>query len=75
MAELLEGEPTLPDLVASFMGILELLKLRRILIDAEHDGTDGENAVHGISTHFILNPDPPVDEEGKLKDLLLKDED
>lgn len=55
MAELLKGEPTLPDLVASFMGILELLKLRRILIDKDCDGTDGENAVHSSATRFILN--------------------
>ena len=71
MAELLEDEPSLPDLVASFMGILELLKLRRILIDAEHDGTDGENAVHGVSTRFLLNPDPPA-EDGAPRDLLLQ---
>jgi hypothetical protein len=73
MKELLEGEPTLPDLVASFMGILELLKLRRILIDKEHDGTDGENSVHGSSTRFLLNPDPPTDEGGMPKDLLLRE--
>ena len=73
MKELLESEPTLPDLVASFMGILELLKLRRILIDKEHDGTDGENSVHGSSTRFLLNPDPPTDESGMPKDLLLRE--
>ena len=73
MAELLQDEPTLPDLVASFMGILELLKLRRILIDTEHDGTEGENAVHGRTTRFVLNPDPPKTEDGKMKDLLLQE--
>lgn len=72
MTELLEDEPTLPDLVASFMGILELLKLRRILIDKDHDGTDGENAVHGRETRFLLNPEPLTDEDGKLTDLLLR---
>ena len=74
MSELLEGEASLPDLVASFMGILELLKLRRILIDKDHDGTDGENAVHGRETRFLLNPDPIETEDGKPKDLLLKTE-
>ena len=71
MTELLDGEPSLPDLVASFMGILELLKLRRILIDKDHDGTDGENAVHGRTTRFLLNPDPPETEDGTPADLLL----
>ena len=72
MAELLESEPSLPDLVASFMGILELLKLRRILIDPDKDGTDGENAVHGSSTRFLLNPDPIVSNEEAPTDLLLR---
>lgn len=72
MAELLENEPSLPDLVASFMGILELLKLRRILIDPDRDGTDGENAVHGSSTRFLLNPDPITDSADSPTDLLLR---
>ena len=72
MAELLESEPSLPDLVASFMGILELLKLRRILIDPEKDGTDGENSVHGSSTRFLMNPEPITEGEEATKDLLLR---
>jgi hypothetical protein len=64
MEQLLENEPSLPDLVASFMGILELLKLRRILIDPDCDGTDGENAVHGLRTQFLINPDPPSADAG-----------
>ena len=73
MSDLLKDEPSLPDLVASFMGILELLKLRRILIDKDYDGTDGENAVHGIETRFLLNPEPIGEGNGKTKDLLLKE--
>ena len=72
MKELLQGEPSLPDLVASFMGILELLKLQRILIDPEKDGTDGENAVHGVSTRFLLNPDPISENENTVGDLLFQ---
>lgn len=73
MEELLEKEPSLSDLVASFMGILELLKLRRILIDETHSGTDGENAVHGSAVRFLVNPEPPTDGNGKPADLLLKE--
>ena len=72
MTDLLRDEPSLPDLVASFMGILELLKLRRILIDADHDGTDGENAVHGRETQFILNPEPIEENKDTPTDLLLQ---
>ena len=62
LRELLEDAPSLPDLIASFMGVLELIKVRKILME-EHE--DEENSVHGESTRFFLNPDAPDDEETK----------
>ena len=62
LRELLEDAPSLPDLIASFMGVLELIKIRKILME-EHE--DEENSVHGESTRFFLNPDAPDDEETK----------
>ena len=62
LRELLEDAPSLPDLIASFMGVLELIKVRKILME-EHE--DEENSVHGESTRFFLNPDAPSDEETK----------
>ena len=42
-------------MIASFMGVLELVKVRKILIEE----TDPDNvvSVHGESTRFFINPD------------------
>ncbi len=55
LEELIIGEVTLPDLIASFLGVLELVKIRRLLV--EDDEYDGENALLRMSTRFILNTD------------------
>ena len=60
LRELLEDAPTLADLIASFMGVLELIKVRKILIE---EGEDEENSVRGESTRFFINPDAPTDEQ------------
>ncbi len=60
LRELLVDAPTLPDLIASFMGILELMKVRRIIME---DLEDEGNSVHGENTRFFLNPEAPTDEE------------
>ena len=54
LEELIIDEVTLPDLIASFLGVLELVKLRRLLIA---DDIDAENALLTASTRFIPNPD------------------
>ncbi len=54
LEDLLMQESTLPDLIAGFLGVLELIKIRRLLVC---DGDDGENAVLDASTRFILNTD------------------
>jgi chromatin segregation and condensation protein Rec8/ScpA/Scc1 (kleisin family) len=60
LRELLETAPTLADLIASFMGVLELIKTRKILMEElEND----DNSVRGAETRFFLNPDAPTDEE------------
>ena len=60
LRELLEDAPSLADMIASFMGVLELIKVRKILIE---EPEDTENSVHGENTRFFLNPDAPSDEE------------
>ena len=50
--DLLEDETTLPDLIASFLGVLELIKVGKLVVADEIDET---NALLGESTHFILN--------------------
>lgn len=54
--ELIGDETSLPDLIAAFVGVLELVKVRRLLIDetAEDYSID---ALHGLETKFILNTD------------------
>jgi hypothetical protein len=41
------------------MGILELMKVRKIVME---DSEDENNSVHGEGTRFFLNPDAPTDE-------------
>ena len=59
--ELLDDSVSLPDMIAIFIGVLELVKVRRLIID-----TEGEDSTHGINTKFILNTD---------ESTILKDED
>ncbi len=60
LEELIIGEATLPDLIASFLGVLELVKIRKLLIA---DEINEENALLKASTRFILNTDSSTVEE------------
>ena len=60
LEELIIDEVTLPDLIASFLGVLELVKVRKLLIA---DDIDADNALLSASTRFILNPDAPDESE------------
>ena len=64
LRELLEDAPSLADMIASFMGVLELIKSRKILIE-EGDPELEENAVRGEATRFFLNPNAPSDDEAE----------
>ena len=55
LKELLGGAVSRADLIASFMGVLELIKVRRILIDESL--ASEEDSVHGAETLLYLNPD------------------
>ncbi|MBP3315649.1 MAG: segregation/condensation protein A [Clostridia bacterium] len=56
LAELIDSEATLPDMIASFLGILELVKVRKLLISDSVDGEwNRENALLGADTRFIIN--------------------
>ncbi len=68
LEELIIDEVSLPDLIASFLGVLELVKVRKILIA---DEIDTENALLNASTRFILNPEDETedsDETGENAD-------
>ena len=55
MVDLIEDAVSLPDMIAVFLGILELVKLRRIVL-LESDETLG--SVYGIDTEFVAGEDP-----------------
>lgn len=63
MKELLSDATSLPDMIAIFLGILELIKVRQILIeeDPEH-----YTVIHGTATKFVVNEEP-VPEDGTKK--------
>ena len=50
--ELLDGESSLPDIIASFLGVLELIKVGKLIVSDEINET---NALLGESTRFVLN--------------------
>ena len=62
LEELIIDEATLPDLIASFLGVLELIKIRKLLIA---DDIDAENALLRASTRLILNTDDSTVEESE----------
>ena len=62
MEELLHDAVSLPDMIAIFLGILELIKVRKILISED---PDSYTVIHGISTQFAVNDEPPTPEDEK----------
>ena len=62
LEELIEGEASLPDAIASFLGVLELIKIHKLLVA---DEINEENALLNASTRFILNTDDSTVEESE----------
>jgi hypothetical protein len=60
MKELLSDATSLPDLIAIFLGILELIKVRKILIEED---PDSYTVIHGSNTRFVVNDEPPIEGE------------
>jgi hypothetical protein len=60
------NEATLPDMIASFLGVLELIKVRKLLISDNSNGEwDGDNALLGANTRFIINENEDDVEESE----------
>lgn len=64
LEDLIIGESTLPDAIASFLGVLELVKVRRLLIA---DDIDETNALLSAKTRFILNTDESTIEQSEYE--------
>ena len=60
--DLIIGEASLPDLIASFLGVLELIKIRKLLIA---DDIPEDNALLSASTRLVLNTDDSTVEESE----------
>ena len=66
LEELLINEASLPDMIASFLGVLELIKVRKLLVaDSTNGEWDSENALLDASTRFILNTNADDIEESE----------
>ena len=66
LEELLINEASLPDMIASFLGVLELIKVRKLLVADCADGEwDQENAILGANTRFIINTNKDDIEESE----------
>ena len=62
LEELIRGEVSLPDAIATFLGVLELIKIRKLLVA---DDINEENALLDMNTRFILNTDDTTVEESE----------
>ena len=72
LSDIIDSEATLPDMIASFLGVLELIKVRKLLIADSVDGEwNPDNALLGGNTRFIINTNEDDIEESEY---LLKDD-
>lgn len=56
LKELLDDSVSLPDLIAIFIGVLELIKVKKILIDESDTFSElPDGNLHGENTKFIIN--------------------
>ena len=70
MKDLLSDATSLPDLIAIFLGILELIKVKRIRIEED---PDSYVVIHGTDTQFSVSEEEP-DESAEAKPRVVFDE-
>ena len=69
LKELLDDSVSLPDMIAIFLGVLELIKIRKILI------RDSEGTLLDMSAEFIINENPAdVEKDANGRELYSSDE-
>ncbi len=67
MTSLIEDAVSLPDMIAVFLGILELVKLRRIVLVEDPDHASAEGSVYGIDTEFVMGEEPAPEEASEIR--------
>ena len=66
LEDILIDEATLPDMIASFLGVLELIKVRKLIVaDVANGEWDAENALLNSKTRFIINENKDDIEESE----------
>ena len=65
LSELLSGEQSLPDIIASFLGVLELIKIRKLIISDDEGEDEPSNAILNSNTRFVINTDDSTVEENE----------
>ena len=66
LEDILIDEATLPDMVAAFLGVLELIKVRKLIVADSADGEwNKENALLDSSTRFVINENADDVEESE----------
>ena len=69
LEDILIDEATLPDMIASFLGVLELIKVRKLIVADTVDGEwNKENALLNSQTRFIINENAADIEESEYLD-------
>ena len=69
LEDILIDEATLPDMVAAFLGVLELIKVRKLIVADSADGEwNKENALLDSSTRFVINENADDVEESEYLD-------
>ena len=69
LKELLDDSVSLPDMIAIFLGVLELIKIRKILI------RDSEGTLLDMSAEFIINDNPAdVEKDANGRELYSSDD-
>ena len=63
LRELLDDSVSLNDMIAIFLGVLELIKVRKILIAGDDTGI---SSLMGDEAKFIINENPPEDVPGEF---------
>lgn len=66
LSRLIDDSISLPDMIAIFLGVLELVKMRRILPVESDSGNRCDHGVLGVNTEFIPGEEPidaPMEEE------------
>ena len=63
LRELLDDSVSLNDMIAIFLGVLELIKVRKILIAGDDSGV---SSLMGEDAKFMINDNPPEDVPGEF---------